>query len=1023
MIPATPRSDFARALVFSLVLLASAAPARAQFPQRIVNDDLTGEENRQDPALIGLDDGGFLLLWVDNGRAQQDILVRRFDAQLQPLAPPALVNDDEGISRQFGVITSPARGGRSLAAWLDERDGVVAVFTQLFRTDDGQPVGPNQRITADRSLGLRDAPAVATGASGASLVAWEEGTYGRRRIRCRLIAPAGNTAGPPIEVAVENPDRIQRCPAVAALPDGRWLAAWFEMNRPNFELRFRLLAADGSPLGSSTLAHTERLIDPGQGPDPALLVRAEDAFLVWIDNTEGTGDLFGRRLDLAGNLLSERVLMRTAKDPFRDIDPRLHAAPDGSFALTWFGGNPSRTYPQFRLFGTDGSPQTVDLAITDRDIGVVSRVGTAIAMPDNRWLLAWSDDRTQSLQIYLRKVAGDGSPDGPTLVGWSVPGSASQFLADVAMRPDGRALVAWGDFRNGTFNIFARLLDSAGDPEGQSFQVNTLPPVPRFSGPPDAGGFLRLRPSVAASPAGSFVVVWPATATGGGTVLMGQLLDGEGQPIGDNFPVGDSHSSRSGQSDPRPAMALDGSFVITWHDNAGAGVGDQVMIQRFDAQGTRLGQPFTPVDSVGAAASQVFPTIAVSPFGDMVAAWEDRRGRSWDIYRMRLDQLGRPIERGNAQVSLGDDPGNDQLNPSIATNGAAIVTVWDDNPSSAGLIKGRLEILETLAGHRPAGRPGEARFLRVKANPIDFTVNEFDHPTGPKNPRVTMENPTNGNPGGRFVVSWWDERDGQRRVWARRYAADGQPIGAPYSIIGGETRGIRILAAAAANAGAIQYAWSDSRRSRGWDVYSRRVDWDYGGEATPVLLESWEVVSLADGLRIRWEIPLGANGGLFRAWRDPAAGPADHVPTPEAVVVPTGWVAASADGIIEIVDREPPRGEAVRYFLEVSGAGLGREFIGPVEATWDPPALAWSAEPNPSRTMVRFRSASAGSARVEIFDTAGRRLRVLERGEGTAPLEWDGRDPSGLPLASGIYFARVRAAGAPWGTLRLVRIR
>lgn len=1029
MVSATPTLRLVRGLAILFALLVPALPARAQFRQHIVNDDLTGEENRQDPAVIGLDDHGFLLFWVDNGRAQRDILVRRFDEQLRPLAPPTTVNYDEGISDQFGVVTSSSRGGRAIAAWLDEREGMVAVYTQLFRTDTGQPLGPNRSVTADRALGLRDAPAAATNEDGTSLVCWEEGTYARRRVRCRLVDAEGQLPGPPIEVAVENPSRVQRRPAVAALPDGRWLVAWFETNEFSLELRYRLLAAGGNPLGGSTLAHTEPLTDAEQGPEPALLVRAEEALLVWIDNSAGTGDLYGRRMDLDGNLLSERALMRVAGDPSRDNDPRLRIAPDGRFVLTWFGGENDRVYPHFRIFGADGQPATGDLTLTDQDIGVVPRAGTALALPDSKWLLAWTDDRMLSLQVYLRRVAADGSSDGPTTAAWSVEASASQLLPDLALLPDGRALVAWGDLRNGVFNIFARSLDQNGVPEGRSFQVNTLPLARRYSGPLDINTFWPLRPRVAASTSGRFVVAWTAAAGGGAQSLLGQLLDSDGQPVGDNFPIGANADNRAGQSDPRPAMASDGSFAIAWHEDRGGNAGHDILIQRYDEQGTRLLSPFTPVDSVGGPASQVAPAIAFSPFGDMVVAWVDRRRGSWDIFRTRLDQAGRPIELHDQLMNIEDSQGNDQVNPSIATNGASIVTVWEDNPLTSGLIQGRLEILETRFAFRidtppgggPAGSPAHivrgALRAQPTAAPIDFTVNQIDHPSGHKNPRVTMDER------GRFVVSWWDERDGQRRVWARRYAANGDPIGEPYSIIGGETRGMRQLAVAAADVDGIQYAWGDSRRGRGWDIYSRRVDWDYGGEATPVLLESWETSSLVDGLRIRWEVPIGTTGALFRTWRDPAAGPADLAPTPDAVLVSPEWVAASPEGIIDTVDRHLPRGEVVRYFLEMSANGARSEFVGPVEARWDPPALAWRAGPNPSRAAVRLSPPLPGAARVEVFDPAGRRLRILERTEGADPLEWDGRDQSGRMVTSGIYFARLVASGAPSETLRLVRLR
>ncbi len=1016
MLSTTPTPGPIRGLALLLLLLVLVSPAGAQFRQEIVNDDLTGEENRQDPAMISLDDGGFLVFWADNSRAQEDILVRRFDAALQATEPPATVNDDEGIRRQFDVTTSAAQAGRAVAAWLDERESVVTVVAQLFRTTDGQRVGGNRILTADRALGLRDAPAAATSGFGTSLVCWEEGTFARRRIRCRLLDAEGNLPGGPIEVAEENPTRVQRCPAVAALPDGRWIVAWFETNELVLEVRVRLLAEDGTPLGATTLAHTEPLSDPVQGPEPALLVRSEDILLVWVDNSEGTGDLYGRRLDFSGGLAGEPSLMRAASDPSRDGRPRMYRAPDGRFALTWFGGEVDRTFPHLRLYGADGEPDGGDLALADREIGVVARFGTALPAPDGGWFLVWSDDRVQCLQIYMRKVAADGTAAGPTMPVWSLPASASQLLPDLAMLPDGRALVTWGDLRNGVFNVFTRLLDANGVPVGQSFQVNTLPLVKRFSGPLDLYTFWPLRPLVAASAAGRFVITWAAVPGGGAQILLGQLLDFDGQPVGANFPIRESGSLRAAGSNPRPAMAPNGSFVIVWDESSGGTSDAAVVMQRYSAQGTPLGAPFTPTDSVGVWANQVTPAVAISPFGDMVVAWIDRRRGSWDIYRTRLDQMGRPIEPLNVRLNPDDDPGNDQVNPSIATNGAAIVTVWEDNPLTAGLIQGRLEILETAAAAGAPRSHSDRRSPGRAGAPIDFTVNLFDHPSGTKNPRVAMDEQ------GRFVVSWWDERDGQRRVWARRYNADGSPRGQAYSIIGGETRDMRILTAVAANEEAIQFVWSDSRRGRGWDIYSRRVDWDYGGETTPVLIEAAEAISQADGLQVRFRVPHGVTGGLFRAWRDPTAGSQTLAPSAEAVLLSPDWLAASSDGVIEFLDRDPPRGEAVRYLLEMK-SGASSDFIGLLEASWDPPALAWSAGPNPSRGAVWFRPPLAGPARVEIYSPAGRRVRLVDRLDGTAPVEWDGRDGTGQPVASGIYLARVSGGGAAAGTIRIARLR
>jgi hypothetical protein len=83
--------------------------------------------------------------------------------------------------------------------------------------------------------------------------------------------------------------------------------------------------------------------------------------------------------------------------------------------------------------------------------------------------------------------------------------------------------------------------------------------------------------------------------------------------------------------------------------------------------------------------------------------------------------------------------------------------------------------------------------------------------------------------------------------------------------------------------------------------------------------------------------------------------------------------------------------------------------------------------PNPFRTTTRiaFTLPAAGEAALEIFDIAGRLVRVLERGSlgaGGHEAQWDGHDAAGQPAASGRYFLRLRA-GRSEKTVSMVLVR
>ncbi len=72
--------------------------------------------------------------------------------------------------------------------------------------------------------------------------------------------------------------------------------------------------------------------------------------------------------------------------------------------------------------------------------------------------------------------------------------------------------------------------------------------------------------------------------------------------------------------------------------------------------------------------------------------------------------------------------------------------------------------------------------------------------------------------------------------------------------------------------------------------------------------------------------------------------------------------------------------------------------------------------PNPfnASTLLRFQTALAGKAALEIYDLLGQRVRVLadeELAPGAYQRLWDGRDQGGRPVASGVYFCRLHTGG------------
>ena len=85
--------------------------------------------------------------------------------------------------------------------------------------------------------------------------------------------------------------------------------------------------------------------------------------------------------------------------------------------------------------------------------------------------------------------------------------------------------------------------------------------------------------------------------------------------------------------------------------------------------------------------------------------------------------------------------------------------------------------------------------------------------------------------------------------------------------------------------------------------------------------------------------------------------------------------------------------------------------------------------PNPfsTNTTIEYTLASASEISLSVYDVSGRLIRELvgsvEQQPGRHRIEWDGQDASGIPVASGVYFYRLRASGNFQASRQLVVIR
>jgi hypothetical protein len=111
------------------------------------------------------------------------------------------------------------------------------------------------------------------------------------------------------------------------------------------------------------------------------------------------------------------------------------------------------------------------------------------------------------------------------------------------------------------------------------------------------------------------------------------------------------------------------------------------------------------------------------------------------------------------------------------------------------------------------------------------------------------------------------------------------------------------------------------------------------------------------------------------------------------------------------------------YLLTEAPAHIG-------EASPTGPPWTLTAQPNPFSRQTRLLfnmppHSAAAPLELALIDISGRRVKSLRfrpAEDGKGGVIWSGRDSNGRPVASGVYYARVRSReGESWTKLVLLR--
>jgi hypothetical protein len=319
---------------------------------------------------------------------------------------------------------------------------------------------------------------------------------------------------------------------------------------------------------------------------------------------------------------------------YSQLDPAIAAAPSGGFVVVWRSA--AAPYIGAQRYDAQGVAVGTELAVTAAMPSV--RYAPAVAVQDDgSFVIAAESSRVfgppsdASSGVFAQRYDADGSAVGGE-IHVNTYTSAREGGALVDVTPDGGFIVVWTSATSSTptvegedgdeGGVFGQRFDSAGDPVGTEFAVNTY-----TTGDQGAS-------AIAVAGDGRFLVAWLDVQGGinGDRTVMGRLFDATATPISAEFQI-NTGSPRPGASRvPSAGSDASGNFTVVWQEPGDPNTLDTSIVgRRFDSDGVFLGSEFTIAAHLPDGYDHVAPRVSVAEDGHFVVVWIARgNGTNFD---------------------------------------------------------------------------------------------------------------------------------------------------------------------------------------------------------------------------------------------------------------------------------------------------------------------------------------------------------------------------------------------------------
>lgn len=819
--------------------------------------------NQTAPDVIGLKDGGYLVIWPSMGQDgdQYGVYGQRYRAD-GTAAGNEFRLSQTSVGSQTQVDLSLTADGDVIATWASnggEDGGGYAVISRTLSISNDAPVIDGREIHVAQGGQSFAAALLLPGHPQGLTAATHLQVLDRYEFIDNSSDPgsgyfvlngAVQAAGTVINIAAADLNKLKFVGGSVAGTDNISVRAFDGTNWSAWENATAVTEARAGFLvrGDEVQANTYTTNAQQQ---PSVAVLADGGFVItWMSNGQD-GSLYGiyaQRFNAAGQKIGDEFKANTLTAANQE-HPVVAALPDGGFTIIWSTTTGAGT-ANYGVHGQrfDASGTAVGGEYTVFDTSAVSTYYTvprATVLQDGTVKIAYAYNPNSYVATDIRvfTMGADLASPGTTTTGVSTPKYAAgtaQMAGDITTLANGRYVLTWAEHENvNGYEVRGRIYNADGTAATAPFLVNT------------SIAYQQRSSDIAATPDGGFVAVFDSSGVepsgdGHANILI-QRFDENGTKIGAHVRV--NAWAWDNQAQPQIVALTGGGYMVSWISTNQDGSGSGVFAQRLDADLRPLGAEFQ-VNNQGLG-DQTHVEMAALPNGGVVFTWSSEAldGDSYGIVSKVYNPSTTAPVIDARDILLG-----------VGTEWSAGALVHHVQPQGAGHMPAALtqyEFIDTNAaagsGHFELNGVVQAANSTISVSAANLHTLKFVAGTGDTADAISVR----ASDGVRW--SAWDNAQARTVVSSAGTLLAGGEVGInEYTASTQYDPSVAFLAD-----GGYVITWaSDGQDGSGYGVYARRFDKDghgISGEFQVNTLTAWRqdaaiVTALPDGgYVIVWE--------------------------------------------------------------------------------------------------------------------------------------------------------------------------